>query len=362
MTETPISQDPRYRARPTIRVDDEAREAVTNRVTAFRVVERVHGLSALEMRFSNERGNEPQARDVNVFEDERDLALGSRILIASGDEQHPGEIFRGVVSAMEAEFSDDGLRELVVLAEDALQGARLTRRTRIHDNLRLSSLAESIARDLSLAPRITGFSESIGTDVQLNESDLAFLRRLLDRYDGEIQVAGDQLYVSPRSQVRRDTVTLELARQLRRARFRADLADQITEITTAGWDTDRGQRVTGTSSGANLGPGSGRPGADILRDKLRPRSEHVGQPVVTTSGEARALADAAFDLRARRFVRLQGTAEGNARIRVGTHVRVTGTSRRFDNTYHVVYACHRFDLDRGYETDFEAECAFLGRP
>ena len=57
-----------------------------------------------------------------------------------------------------------------------------------------------------------------------------------------------------------------------------------------------------------------------------------------------------------------GTAEGNPSIRVGTHVRLTGLSRRFNNTYYVTRCCHRFDLERGYETDFVAESAFLGQP
>jgi hypothetical protein len=43
-------------------------------------------------------------------------------------------------------------------------------------------------------------------------------------------------------------------------------------------------------------------------------------------------------------------------------VTISGTSRRFDNTYYVVRALHRFDLARGYETEIEAECAYLGNP
>jgi uncharacterized protein len=35
-------------------------------------------------------------------------------------------------------------------------------------------------------------------------------------------------------------------------------------------------------------------------------------------------------------------------------------SPRFDNTYYLVHAVHRFDPQRGYETEFEAETAFLG--
>ena len=76
----------------------------------------------------------------------------------------------------------------------------------------------------------------------------------------------------------------------------------------------------------------------------------------------RVRADALFDSRARRFVRVEGTAEGNPALRVGTHLDLRGLSPRFDNTYYVTSACHRFDVQRGYETDFEAECACLGAP
>ena len=76
--------------------------------------------------------------------------------------------------------------------------------------------------------------------------------------------------------------------------------------------------------------------------------------------EAQAVAEAAYDLRARRFVTVEGTAEGNAQLRVGTHVTLTALTPQFDNTYYVVRACHLFDVRQGYRTDFRAECAFLG--
>jgi hypothetical protein len=363
MAETQISQDPRYRARPTVRIDDQEKSSVTHRVNAFKVMEQAGGLSSLELRLSNEPGQEAPGTASFAFEDEVDLALGSRITIYSGDEQNPREIFRGIVSGIEAEFDEDGQAEILVLAEDALQNGRLARRSKTHDDLKLSDLATQVASSLSLTPKVTGFTDSVGVQVQLNESDLAFLRRMLERYDGDLQVVGHELHVTPRSQVNRGTIEL-VARggQLRRARFVADLAHQITEMTTAGWDVDGAQHITGKSSGSNLGPGSGRTGSSVLGDKLTQRSEHIGHPPVATKAEAQAVADTAFDQRARRFVVAHGTAEGNAQLRVGTNVKITGTSKRFDNTYYVVHACHRFDLERGYETDFEAECAYLGSP
>jgi phage protein D len=364
MAEQPISEDPRYRARPTVRIDDQEQPSITHRVNAFKVTEQAGGMSSLELRLSNEPGEEAPETAAFAFEDERDLALGSRITIYSGDEQNPREIFRGVVSGIEAEFHEDGQAEILVLAEDALQGGRLARRSKTHDDLKLSSLANDVARSLSLTPKVTGFTDSIGVQVQLNESDLAFLRRMLERYDGDLQVVGAELHVTPRSQVNRGTVELAArGGQLRRARFVADLAHQVTEVTTAGWDVNGAQRITGTSSGSNLGPGTGRTGSSVLGQKLNiQRSEHIGNPPVASQTEAQAVADAAFDQRARRFVIAHGTAEGNAQLRVGTSVKITGTSKRFDNTYYIVRACHRFDLERGYETDFEAECAYLGNP
>ena len=78
------------------------------------------------------------------------------------------------------------------------------------------------------------------------------------------------------------------------------------------------------------------------------------------AAEARALADALFTDRARRFVCVEGTAHGNPALRVGTQVRLEGLGRRFSNEYTVTRCVHRWDVERGYETDFEAESAFVG--
>lgn len=355
MTEADLSPDLRYRARPTIRVGDREVTTLSEQMVSFTVRENEGGLSALELRlnnFSDAGGFQ--------FEDERDLRLGTALSIYSGDEREPREVFRGVVSALEAEFPESGPAQLLVLAEDALQRARLTRRTAVHDNVTVSRLVSTVASELGLTPVVTGLADNLGTQVQLNESNLAFLRRLLARNDADVQAVGTELHVSPRADVQRGVLELALRGQLRGARFRVDLADQVTEVTTSGWDPSRGERIAGSSSGSRLGPGSGRTGAATVQDVFGTRSEHVAHPAILNSEEAGALATSAFHERARRFVVLEGRAEGNPRIRVGTHVRVTGASNRFNNTYYVVRACHRYDQLTGYVTEFEAECAFLG--
>ena len=359
MSETPLSELSVYSARPTVRIDSREDRKLSELVLALRMIEREGGLSSLEMRISNIASDLEGSAEL-AFEDGRLLKLGAKIAIYSGDETAPQEIFQGVITGLEADFREDAPPELVVLAEDVLQQSRMLRRTKLHQNVSISDLASALAGQLSLTPTITGLTDPIGVQMQLDESDLAFLRRMLARYDGDLQVVGTELHVSPRKDVRRGAIELEIHKQLRKARVLADLSHQVTDMTVAGWDAAQGQRVSATSGGANFGPGSGRTGADWLSEAIADRSEHIGHLGVATSEEALALALAAFDRRARRFVCVDATAEGNAALRVGAHVTLKGMSRRFDNTYYVVEACHRWDLKNGYETDFIAECSYLG--
>lgn len=346
-------------ARPRVKFDGQEPEVVAHNLLSMRIDEQIGGMSSLELRMLNLRSEEDGGADL-AFEDDQIVKLGAEVVIGMGDEQSSIAIFRGLVTAIEELYGQDGPPEILVLAEDKLRKAQLARRTKVWDDATISDIASQVASDLGLTPRVTGLSENIGTQVQLNESDLAFLRRLLATHDGELQVIENELHVMPRNDVQRGQLEFDGLRDLRRARFVADLAHQVSQITISGWDAAQGERVGVTSDVSSFGPGSGATGAQKLQQALGRRSEHIAFGTPVNTDEAQALANATHRQRAARFVTLDGTAEGNARLRVGTHIRVTGVSRRFVNTYRVVRASHRFDLRSGYETDFEAECAYLG--
>jgi phage protein D len=348
-------------ARPTIRVDGREHERTTELLLAMNLVEQEGGMSALELRFSNWASSASGAAEL-AFEDEELLRFGATIAIYGGDEGTPRELFRGKITSFELELSQDAPPELVVFAEDALQRARMARKTQLHEDVSVADVAGTVARNAQLRPVVTGFSDNIGPQWQQNESDLAFLRRLLARYDGDLQVVGEELQVSPRSEVRRDELTLQMFSQLTRARITADLAHQASEVTVSGWDPERASKISVSSRGNALGPGAGRRGSALLEEAIGQRAEHIGHVPVLSESEARLIADASYDQRARRFVILEGTTDGNASLRVGTSVRIEGASSRFDNTFYVTKACHRYDQKRGYLTDFTAECAYLGGP
>jgi phage protein D len=316
-------------------------------------------MSALEMRLSNFGSFSTGLADL-VFEDGAVVKLGAAVLIYAGDASSPTEIFRGKITGLEGRFPDSGPPDLVVLAEDALQSARMQRRTKSWDSATLTQIAQQVATNLGLTPVLDGLDATIGAQQQFNESDLHFLRRLLARYDADVQIVGTELHASPRAQAQRNSIEIDLNSQLKQVRVLADLSHQVKQITATGWDYNQGQAISVTSQTTSFGPGSGKTGTDWMHQALSSRSEHLGQFSSLNTGEAQALVDAEFAQRCRMFVVADGVSEGNPNLRVGTYLKLNGLGPRFSNTYYTTSTVHHFDTQGGYETRFRAECAYLG--
>jgi phage protein D len=346
--------------RPVVTVDGQLVSEINEQIVSFEMTEKEGGLSTLELRLEEVATVDNRGQAL-LFETRNLIKLGSEVVAAGLDHGNAVELFRGAVTALEIEIQSGSSPTLVVLAEDAFQRARMARRTKLHENVTISDLVGDLAQQIGLTPSVTGLSDNIGTQLQLNESDLAFVRRLLARYDGDLKALRTQLRAAPRTQSDEAPIVLRTPEELERIRVIADLADQATKVTIAGWDVAQGQAVTATSQGANFGPGRGQKGADVLHDAIGDRSEHLSYLAVSNATEAQAVVDTAFDARARRFVVADGTVQaGDPNVRLGATVTLQGLGARFDNDYQVTLSRHRWDKTVGYKTDFTAESAFFG--
>jgi len=346
---------PVYATRPALRVNGQADEQLATQLMSWELHECIDGLAALQLRAANwvvdERGRGNFAQGPSGA-----LRLGVSLGLAFADQT----LFDGCISAIGLDAGERQAPVLTVAAEDALMRGRLARRTKVYEQTSLAGLLQQLLGNLGLGVELQGLSDTRQVWAQFNESDLAFARRLLAAQDATLLVQGSRCWAGPLAQVPGDDIELSLGGQLREVQVQADLAQQCTQISVAGFDPVQGSDFQARSSGRQPGPGEGQRGDALLAQTLGARPEHLAGQAAFTQAEAQALADAAFDQRLRRFVTARGVAEGLPLLRAGTRLRLQGLGDWFSNRFQVVEVWHRFDLTHGYRTEFVAHGAFLG--
>lgn len=346
---------------PTVEIDGMSYPLISSNIVSVRMEEALGGMSSLELSLIDwvARGDGSAGHGSDAGSP---LVLGAGLRVFMGPAAVlAGEIFDGQVTGVECETRAAEPPLLTVVAEDRLFTARRKRRTRLFENQSLGDIVGAIAEDHGLTPEVRdGLPTFTATWAQQDETDLAFLRRILGRFDGDLQIVGNKLQVGKVGLNQRSALTLTAGSTLESVRVTADLADQVTATKVASHDPATGEALTGEAEARGNGPGQGRTGADVLNEKFAAVAWPLGRYGPLVQAEADAIAQAEYDRRARAFVRACGTAIGNAQLRVGTWVTLAGVNAQFANDYAVIGCTHRFEPTLGYRTDFIAESAYLG--
>jgi phage protein D len=348
--------------RPTLRIDGQDFPLISANINLMLMREQAGGLSSLEVQVTDWL-SPPGGQAGYGATSGSPLKLGAKIKVYAGATTTPQEIFDGMITAIEGEVGPDAPPSFTILAEDGLWKARRSRKSATFESMSPADVVKKVAQANGLTAQVgDGLDQPVRTWTQMNESDLAFLRRVLEGIDADLQVVDQNLQIVPFARDKRTSVDLKYGDTLVRARITADLAEQATEVRVGSFDPATGQAVVGTASDGEYGPGQGRKGQEFLQTALGTVREHVGARQPMAQGEADKLAKAMFGRRARRFLRVDGTAQGDGNIRVGSWINVSGVNPFFANQFVVTEATHRYDLASGYVTDFQAEGAFLGEP
>jgi phage protein D len=292
--------------------------------------------------------------------DRRTLDFGKDFVVKIGS----ATVFDGRIMALDARFPPQAPPTLVVRAEDRLQDLRMTRRTRVFEQVSDADVVRQVANDHGLTPQIdlSGATHKLVT--QLNQSDLALARSRVFANDGELWLEGRTLHAARRAS--RTDAQLELVHgaRLRRMEVCADLAHQRTAVSCTGWDVADKQAISEVADNAAISgeASGGTSGPQVLQQALGERKDSFAHAVPFDSGAAREWAQAHLRACARRFLRGRGTADADARVRVGRRVTLQGLGPLFSGAYGVVEVCHRFDLAQGLWTEFVVERPWIGNP
>lgn len=344
-------------ARPTILIDGKEESSLVGGLTYLLICERTDGLYRCEARFGN-WGTKDGATDFLYF-DRKLLDFGKDFQIKLAQD----EIFKGKITALEADFPESKPPEITVLAEDALQNLRMTRRTRVFNDQSDADIFRKIAGDHSLTANISASGATHKIVAQVNQSDLAFMRERARTVGAEIWIKDKELNVKTRANRGQDKISLKYKGNLRDFKVIADLANQRTSVTASGWDVSSKEAIKKEATDSALGNelGQDTSGISILKDKFGDRQENLSHNVPLGAQEAQGIAESYLKTLARRFVVGRGTTETDAKIRVGAIVELDGLGKMFNGKYYIAEVAHIFDNVKGLRTEFCAERMGIGK-
>jgi phage protein D len=345
-------------ARPTITLGGRDSAVLTQQLVRLRVHEDQAGLSSCEATFENWGTVSGRLGFLYLGRDQLDF--GKRL----GVKLDQNTVFAGRITALEGTFPDGAPPELTVLAEDAFQDLRMTRRSRTFLRQSDAEVIRTIAGEHGLTADVDVAGSAHPVLAQLNQSDLAFIRERARACDAEVWLEDKTLRVVTHSTRRGAGATYRYGNELTRFTVLADLAGQRSSVTVTGWDVAAKKALAEKADDQALGAelDDGQSGASVLGTALATRKETVARTAPLSSGEARARAEALFRRDARRFVRGRGRVAADGTCRVGAGLRLEGLGPLFSGRYYVTDCTSTFDSQQGFQADFTVERPALGRP
>lgn len=354
-----------YVSRPVVVLGGQINDALSTDILTLLVEETTEGLFRCEATFNNFGAHGGDADYLYFGRDILDFGKDFAIKVGPGDEAR--QVFKGRISALEAEYPSGGGGLLVALAEDRLQDLRMTRRTRTFDDVSDEDVMQQIADEHSLDTDISIDGPTYKVLAQVNQSDLAFLRERARSVNAELWVEDKKLFAhtrTDRASSLGDPIDMAYGVNLLSFSVRADLAHQCTELGVAGWDVAAKEAIEETADesviSAELNDGESS-GSSILQQAFAERKERIVHMTPFTNEEARAFAQSRYRERARYFITGTGVADGDARVRVGTTLRIGGLGSLFNGKYYVSRVRHTYDGTYGFRTEFEVERPGLGQ-
>ena len=333
--------------RPVVHVNGELKPLFESTVQEVTLKMPALGMASAEIRVGN-WGNVADRGLGYLFED---LGLGDTLELTFGAAEEA--LFSGQVSGLEERYGE-GAPQLVVLAEDGLRRLAQRRMSRTFEEQSVDDVVSTLASDNDLQADVEASSEACSLH-QLNETDLAFLRRLLARYGIQPRVESGRLVAKP-GQAAPEPVPLDANDTIKQARIVADLSRQTGKAIVRGHNPASGEDVEAEAERPSSEP-EGTAAADLIGQVGWAEEETFDRPFPLSQDSADAFAKSAFDRRAERFLYGDLLCEGNPAIRVGGEVELSGVSDRLAGKYRVTECVHRFSCEDGYETLAKVEKA-----
>ena len=288
-----------------------------------------------------------------IWIDDDQFKEGNAVEIDMGYRDNMETLFKGEITGLEPEFPKDESPKLTVTGYDRRHRLMGKRNTRTFLNMKDSEIANQIAGDWSLTPKINDTRVMLDYVLQNNQSDFEFLQERARRIGYEMVVTDKELHFRPRKND--GSSVLKLNRDVELLDFNARLTTmgQLEEVSVQGWNPKEKKETTARSRiGDERQMGGSASGPAAIRRAFSGTGGTAVNTPVLSQAEADQLAQGWFGEMALAYVEGHGTCIGDPELRAGTLVEIEGLGKRFSGSYYVTSTEHSYRPDFGYRTAF----------
>ena len=359
--------DSRYIPEPIIEIDgkklpDETITALLEDLLELSVEESLHCPSMFTLVIHSpslpSQQNESSRREQyeNFFKIGQEVKIGFKSSTTESPEfsnQIEETVLEGEITAMETHFTPSSQAPLIIRGYDVSHRLHRGRHNKSFQNITDSDIVSEIIKENGIDK---GTIDSSGAPheyvFQENQTNMEFLRERAARNGFELFVQDRKLHFrKPESD---DSITLKWLQDLSSFHVNINSSEQIDSVEVRGWDYQQKQAIVAKKDSAKVitdtQQGRGKDTSDKFDGKpSSPNLTVVDRPVVTQQ-EADNLAQALMDEIGSEFVRADGIAQGNPKIRPGRLVTLEDMGK-YSGKYYITDTRHLF-IERVYTTEF----------
>ncbi|MCB9076084.1 MAG: VgrG-related protein [Anaerolineaceae bacterium] len=290
------------------------------------------------------------------------LAIGEAVEIGAKAVENQGEdapqeglLIKGEITALEPDFTNEGEPTLVVRGYDRLHRFHRGKFTRTFLNMTDSEIVGKIAQQVGLQAATDPTSPPFDYVLQNNQTNLEFLLERAQRTGYQLYVDDKTLHFHRADKSQGAGPELEWGRNMPIFRPRLTAVHQADQVVVRGWDPKAKAEIVGRATNGKLKPKVGVPeaGGDLAKSAFQASAQAVVVTYpVTSQDEAQRMAEALCDAISGDFITAEGTCLGNAQLKPGKVVNITGVGDNFSGSYFVTSTIHIFNAEVGYETNF----------
>lgn len=276
------------------------------------------------------------------------------IEVQTGQEQGglKGKLISGEITALEPNFSDQGLTTLLVRGYDKTHRLHRGRKTQTFLKQTDSAIVQKIAGEAGLSAMVDATSEMHDYVLRNNQTPMEFILSRAERVGYQVYTENGALYFKKGDANRGDGPTFKFGENLFSFRPTLTTGHQADKVVVKGWDPKGKKEIVGEAQpNSQLNPGGvAKTGSATAKVFGAAEAVVTNQPVFTP-GEAKSLATGLSNDMTREFIQAEGECSGDPRVRAGWNITIQGVGQQFSGKYFVTSATHTYN-ESGYRTSF----------